>query len=69
MTQKTPYFKILNKIKIPRIPPILFNNKLITNCAKKATLFKEYLLAQCEPNVNNSNLPYLSYHTEKKSAP
>ena len=50
--------------QIPRIPQILFNDKLIIGCAEKATLYDEYVLAHCRSNVTNSNLPHLSYHTE-----
>ena len=51
--------KLVNKIQIPRIPPILFSNKFITNFAEEATLFNEYFSAECRPSVNNSKLPHL----------
>ena len=31
--------KFLNKCKVPRIPPILFNGKYVTNCIQKASIF------------------------------
>ena len=31
--------KLMNKCKIPQIPPILNNNKLITDCKEKAIAF------------------------------
>ena len=34
--------KLLNKCSVPRIPPILSNNKLITNCREKAKLFYDF---------------------------
>ena len=60
--------KLLNKCHIPRIPPVLSNNSLITNCKEKAKLFNNYFLSQCKPNVNNSSLPLMSYLTNKRVA-
>ena len=37
--------KLVNKTHMPRIPPILKNNKLITDCREKASLFNEYFLS------------------------
>ena len=58
--QKT-YWKIvnnlLNKCKIPRIPPLLVANKFVTNCKEKATLFNNFFVAQCQPFDNASTLP------------
>ena len=33
---------LLNKCKIPRIPPLLVADKIITDCKEKAKLFNEY---------------------------
>ena len=45
------YWKILktliNKSHVPRIPPILVNNKFIVNCKEKSDLFNAYFLSQC----------------------
>ena len=65
------YWKILkrliNKSHVPRIPPILYINKLIVSCKEKASLFNEYFLSQCTPIGNNSVLPDLiEYTTESK---
>ena len=34
--------KLLNKCKIPKIPPLLYNNKFIVNCKNKARLFNDF---------------------------
>ena len=58
--QKT-YWKIvnnlLNKCKIPRIPPLLVNNKFVICCKQKATLFNDFFVTQCQPFQNSSELP------------
>ena len=42
-TGQKSYWKILNKFlnkcKIPKIPPLLVNDKYITNCKEKASIF------------------------------
>ena len=67
--QKT-YWKILNKFlnkcKIPRIPPLFFQNKFITSCKEKASIFNNFFLTQCTPLVNNSNLPELHFLTNSR---
>ena len=59
--QKT-YWKIvnslMNKCKIPRIPPLLVADKFIINCKEKANIFNEYFLLQCKPISNGSTLPF-----------
>ena len=65
------YWKILkqliNKSHIPRIPPILENNKFIVSCKEKARMFNEYFLSQCTPINNNSILPdSIKYATDNK---
>ena len=49
--------KLLNKCKIPRIPPLLVANEFIINCRKKATLFDNFFVSQCQPFENNSIQP------------
>ena len=58
--------KILNKCSVPRIPPIISNNKLVINCVEKARCFKIFFLSHCKTNVNNSTLPALSYLTDSR---
>ena len=42
--------KILNKKKIPNIPPLLVNNKLVSDFHKKAELFNRHFAEQCTLN-------------------
>ena len=48
---------LLNKCKIPRIPPLLDADKIIIDCKEKAKLFNDYILDQCKPIINDST-PY-----------
>ena len=64
--QKT-YWKIvnnlLNKCKVPRIPPLLTADKFIINCKGKAALLNNVFVAQCQPFRNTSvlaNFPFLT---------
>ena len=53
--------------KIPIIPPLLVNDKFVTNFLEKANLFNEFFSKQCQPLQNNSTLPKSnSYHTENR---
>ena len=54
---------LLNKCKIPRIPPLLVADKIITDFKEKVKLFNDYFLAQCKPIVNNSTLPLFTQIT------
>ena len=69
-TGQKSYWKILNKLlnkcKIPKIPPLLVQDKYITNCKEKATIFNNFFSAQCTPIVNNSTLPELRFHTASR---
>ena len=60
-TGRKTYWKIvnnlLNKCKIPRIPPLLVADKFITNCKEKAILFNNFFVSQCKPILNGSVLP------------
>ena len=42
--------------KTPLIPPILINNKLISNFEEKANYFKAFFASQCTPISNDSTL-------------
>ena len=48
---------LLNKCKIPRISPLLGDDKIITDCKEKVKLFNDYFLDQCKPFINDSTLP------------
>ena len=43
--------------KIPLIPPILINNKLISNFKEKENYFNDFFASQCTPVLNNNILP------------
>ena len=48
---------LYNGKKIPLIPPILVNNKLISNFKEKANHFNAFFASQCTPVSNDSALP------------
>ena len=58
--QKT-YWKIVNNLlnncKVPRIPPLLVDNKFIMDCNEKSSLFNNYFVSQCQPFESTSMLP------------
>ena len=58
--------KILNKCRIPRIPPIISYSKLLINSVEKAQCFNKFFLPHCKTNVNNSILPALSYLADSR---
>ena len=43
--------------KIPLVPQMLVNNKLISNFKKKENYFSEFFASQCTPISNDSALP------------
>ena len=47
----------LNKKKIPCIPPLLHQDKLVTNFKEKANIFNNFFANQCSIVSNNSELP------------
>ena len=64
------YWKILNrflnKCKVPRIPPLFVNDKFITDCKQKASIFNDFFSSQCTPFFNDSELPALHYRTNSR---
>ena len=48
---------MLNKAKIPCIPPLLEDNKYVTDLKKKAELFNLFFAEQCSIIYNSSGLP------------
>ena len=46
-----------NDSKIPLIPPLLVNNKIVSDFAEKANPFNDFFATQCTPLSNNSVLP------------
>ena len=47
---------LLNKCKIPRIPPLLVEDIIITDVKEKVKLFNDFFLIQCKPIANASTL-------------
>ena len=58
--------KLLQKIRIPLIPPILSNGTFITNVYEKITLFNTFFADQCTPINNSSTLPPFEYKVNSK---
>ena len=48
---------VLNKAKIPIIPPLLENGSFITDFSEKAHIFNEYFILQCTTIDTGSELP------------
>ena len=68
-TASKTYWSILNRIlnkKIPNMPPLLVNNKLVSNFHKKAELFNRHFAEQCTLVQNTSTLPVFNYKTNKR---
>ena len=47
----------VNGSKIPLIPPLLVDNKLVTDFLDKANLFNNFFAKQCTPISNASTVP------------
>ena len=60
-TSAKTYWSILktfyNGKKIPVIPPLLINNKLVSNFKTKANHFNIFFASHCTPLDNNSKIP------------
>ena len=60
-------FKIFLNKKIPIIPPLLYENRFITDFKEKAQLFNIFFSKQCSLIPNNSSLPAdVNYITDKR---
>ena len=56
-----------NDSKIPLIPPLLVNNKIVSDFTEKANLFNDFFATQCTPLTNNSILPStISFKTQSR---
>ena len=68
-TEPKTYWKIINRFvnnkKTPIIPPLLVNNKIVSNFSEKANLFNKFFASQCTPLENNSSLPPFCLKTDK----
>ena len=49
--------KILNKAKIPEIPPLLENDIFVLDFASKAQMFNDYFILQCTTLDTGSEIP------------
>ena len=49
--------KILNKAKIPEIPPLLENDIFVLDFASKAQIFNDYFILQCTTLDTGSEIP------------
>ena len=61
LLQTKTYWSILktfyNDKKIPIVPPLLVNDKFVTDIQMKANIFNKFFADQCTPLKNNSSLP------------
>ena len=68
-TKPKTYWKIINRFvnnkKTSMIPPLLVNDKIISNFSEKANLFNKCLTSQCTPLENNNSLPPSCLKTKK----
>ena len=51
---------------MPRIPPLFVENRFITNCKDKASIFNDFFASQCTPFVNESELTELHFRTNSR---
>ena len=58
--------KLLNKCKVPRIPPLLIDNQFVLCCKEKATIFNDFFVEQCKPFETASLLPTFHFLTEAR---
>ena len=68
-TAPKTYCSILNRFlynkKIPSIPPLLVQNKFISNFRVKANILNDFFASVCTP-INKSTLPQFAYKTDVK---
>ena len=61
LLQAKTYWSIIktfyNDKKIPLIPPLLIDDKIVTDIQAKANIFNKFFADQCTPLNNNSKLP------------
>ena len=54
-------------MKIPLVPPLIMNNRVISNCREKANFFDNFFASQCTPIISDSKLTSaVQYRTKKK---
>ena len=61
------YWTISNRLlynkKLPTIPPLLVDSKLVSDFCKRANIFNSFFASICTPIDNASCLPFFSYNT------
>ena len=61
MTNAKTYWSLLktfyNGKKVPIIPPLLIDNKIISDFEAKENYFNNFFASQCTPLNNNSKIP------------
>ena len=66
-TSPKAYWTILNRLlynkKVPTIPSLLVDGKLVSDFCKKANVFNNFFASICIPIDNTSCLPSISYRT------
>ena len=66
-TSSKSYWTILNRLlynkKLPTIPPLLVDGKMVSDFCKKANIFNNFFASICTPIDNTSCLPSFSYRT------
>ena len=66
-TSSKSYWTILNRLlynkKLPTIPPLFVNGKMVSDFCKKANIFNNFFASICTPMDNTSCLPSFSYRT------
>ena len=59
--QAKPYWSIIktfyNEKKIAIIPPLLIDNKFVTDISTKADIFNKFFVEQCTPLKNDNVFP------------
>ena len=58
--------RMLGRVKVPSIPPLLANGSFVTDFKEKAKLFNNFFSKQCTVSSNGSNLPNFTFKTDKR---
>ena len=58
--------RLMNKIKVPNIPPLLVDGTIETDFEKKAGIFNIFFAKQCNIIENDSTLPNFIFKTDKR---
>ena len=60
----TAFKHLVNKKKLANIPPLLENDRIVSDFREKSTIFNDFFAKQCTLNVTSSKLPPLEMLTE-----